>query len=135
MLNYDPKPLAIEVRILPQGGSGEPEFTLATIPVAQIAAVMPLRGRGGDGCTISLTIGETVICSNAYRDVSDAIVGDAKRFTSLPEVEALVLSTVEIVEEGEPEIGDELPGDILNFLEDEDALDTLDDDDDDEEGL
>ncbi len=117
---YNPNPTAIEVRVMPQGGSGKPEFVWATFPVTASAGVLPMRS--GDGCTIARNLGETLLCSNSYEDVSEALVGDAKRFPSIEEVEELILASVQLDEPSEDEAEDgeaeeAIDGDELDYFD------------------
>ncbi len=146
-LPYDPKPVALELRVLPEGGAGEPEFIWATFPVVSIAAILPMRN--GPGCTITLAHGSSLLCSNHYEDVSEALVGNAKRFAEDEQVEARAIATIEVEVEDtdDAELTDDedlVPfdeADTFSFLEENDVggddgpCPDDDDDDDDEEEL
>ena len=154
-LPYDPKPAALELRVLPEGGSGAPEFIWAVFTLANIAACLPMRT--GLGCVVTLNNGTSLLCSNHYSDVAEALVGNAKRFKEDSEIEDRVLLTVVPESEDEDDEDDEdddgVPSEsVLDFLEsaefglgraDEDDLkdnDILDDDpfgpgDDDEDDI
>ena len=87
---YDTKPLALEVRALVNTPQGEPHFAWLTISTRYIEAVSPANTDNG-GCSLRLASGAILLCSNSYEDVAEALIGDAKRFTSSDAVEEEML--------------------------------------------
>lgn len=134
---FDPNPRFLELRVMPQGGGGPPEFIWGTFPVARIAAVTPMRE--ADGCIVTFSDGNALACSNSYADVSDALVSDAKRFGFDLDEEARLLARVTVEDEDDGEDVD-TNEDALDFLEElpdlgdfDDALDAFENDGGDQE--
>lgn len=122
---YDTNPTAIEVRALVNDPEGNPIFDWLTLNVDCIEVVTSARTKTGGGASIRLKNGVTLLVSNSYSDVSEALVGDAKRFPALQEVEDEMLSfSPEDEAEGAP------PSDDWGIVDDDSedlSLDDLDD--------
>lgn len=114
MDNYDPNPLAIEVKALVNSPTQQPIFAWITVTVASIESVSRAQTPSGGGASIRFTSGITILVSNSYEDVSEAILGDAKRFPEDEAVEAEMLAPREQPEE----LASSLEEDDLGAFED-----------------
>ena len=102
---YETSPLAIELKVLVNDANKQPTFSWVTITLASIQDVSPAQTKCGGGATVTLKTGAMLLVSNAYRDISDAMIGDAKRFSEDPEAEAEILAGQPQPGAG-PEVGD-----------------------------
>jgi hypothetical protein len=123
---FDPRPLAIEVKALVSALNKRPQFKWMTVAVSAIESVAPMTD-DVDGSVLRLRNGDVYLLSNSYSDVSEALIGDAKRFAESTAAEAAIIESVE-AEEDEAEAGEEWDGppSAFAFLDQDDDLDDLD---------
>lgn len=140
MDNYDPNPLAIEVKALVNSPTLQPIFAWITVTVASIESVSRAQTPSGGGASIRFTSGITILVSNSYEDVSEAILGNARRFPDDEAVEAEMLTSREQPEElasssEEDDFGDikALASDIRALASELDAEVEVDDETEEEE--
>jgi len=89
---YSDSPLAIEIKALVNDANQQPVFAWITITSDSIESVSQAQTQSGGGATVRLKSGAMLLVSNSYSDVSDALLGDAKRFLEDDAVEAEILA-------------------------------------------
>lgn len=128
---FDPRPLAIEVKALVSAPDKRPQFKWLTVAVSAIESVAPMTD-DVDGSVLRLRNGDVYLLSNSYSDVSEALIGDAKRFAESTAAEAAIIESVEAEEAEAGEEWDGTPSAFAFLDQDYDQdYDLVDDQDDD----
>tara|TARA_R110002094_G_scaffold220250_1_gene192799 strand:- start:33474 stop:33911 length:438 start_codon:yes stop_codon:yes gene_type:complete len=126
---YETSPLAIEIKALVNDSQGQPIFAWVTITADSIECVSQAQTSNGGGATVRMKSGAMLLVSNSYEDVSAALVGDAKQFSSDDAVEAEILAGQDQPAPG-PDVGD--IADAMPGLREQMGIVPMDDEEDDE---